>query len=528
MARNSQTRQTERAGGRSGRMKRDRLSFEPKPEGTRGGMYRPLGDANIKRIHDAALDVLAQVGMGDPTPAVTELALQKGCSQDATGRLLFPRGLIEDIIDGAAREFTLHGQTPEHDIEVKAGHVHFATGGAAVKMLDPDTKKYRASTLEDLFDLARLCETLPNIQWFTRPVVATEIPDWRELDLNTVYACAAGTKKHLGTSVILAEHVPEIVAMLDMMLGGEGAFQKRPFLSVHATTVVSPLRFAADSSDVATEAARIGMPVHSLTGPQSGATAPAALAGTVVQTVAESLAALAAVQLVRPGHPVIVGGWSFVSDLRTGSFTGGGGEQALLSAGFSEMMNFYNLPSGSPASMTDSKLPDGQAGYEKGLTTLLTAMGGPTFVYEAAGMLGSLLGCSLEAMVIDDEMISNVRRCMRGIDVTDDKLSVDVIADAVHGAGHYLGHDQTISLMESEYLYPGIADRTSPDEWFEMGATDMRERAADRVKQVMTSQFPTHLSPDIDAAIRARFPIRLEKETLTAETNRWTVKGGPV
>lgn len=490
-------------------------------------MYRPLGEANVKRIHEAALDVLEQVGMGDPTPTVTELALAKGCSLDDDGRLLFPRGLIEDIIDGAARDFTLCGQIPEHDVEVKAGHVHFATGGAAVKMLDPGTSKYRASTVEDLFDLARLCETLQNIQWFTRPVVATDIPDWRELDLNTVYACAAGTQKHLGTSIILAEHVPEIVAMLDMFLGGEGKFCERPCLSVHATTVVSPLRFADDSSDVATAAARIGMPVHSLTGPQSGATAPAALAGTVVQTVAESLGALAAIQLVKPGHPVIVGGWSFVSDLRTGSFTGGGGEQALLSAGFSEMMNFYNLPSGSPASMTNSKTSDGQAGYEKGLTTLLTAMGGPSFVYEAAGMLGSLLGCSLETMVIDDEMISNIRRCMQGIEVTEDKLSVEVIADAVHGAGHYLGHDQTIALMESEYVYPSIADRTSPDEWYENGATEMRDRAADRVREVMASQFPTHLPPEVDEAIRARFPILLEKEALSASTNRWTTKGGP-
>ena len=274
---------------------------EPTAAGIAGGLYRPLTPHAVERIHQAALDVLERVGMAVPTPTVRGLALEKGCTLDDGGRLLFPRGLIEDTLAGACRDFVLHGQTPEHDVEARAGRLHFATGGAAVKMLDSETGTYRPSTLADLYDLARLGDTLANVQWFTRPVVATDIEDWRELDLNTVYACAAGTTKHLGSSITLADHVGEIEKLLDLVLGSEGAFRKRPFLSVHATTIVSPLTFAPESSDVATAAARIGMPVHSQTGPQSGATAPAALAGTLVQAVAETLAGLTAINLVRPG-----------------------------------------------------------------------------------------------------------------------------------------------------------------------------------------------------------------------------------
>jgi trimethylamine--corrinoid protein Co-methyltransferase len=488
------------------------------PQGTPGGQYRPLSEPEVMRIHRAALEVLARTGMAGATETVRDLALAKGCRLDDDGRLLFPPAMVEDILAGAARSFVMHGQEPRHDLEIQPEHVHFCTGGAAVKMLDHQSRAYRDATVVDLYDLARLCDTLPNIQWFTRPVVATDISDWYELDINTAYACAAGTSKHIGTSLTLGEHVAPLVAMFDHMLGGEGRFQQRPFHTAHATTIVSPLTFAEDSSDVATAAARHGMPILSLNGPQSGATAPAALAGTMVQSVAEALAALVAINLVQPGHPVVMANATFVSDLRSGAFSGGGGEQAVLGAASAQMSNFYGVPSGVLAGASDSKLPDNQAGYEKAITDLLAGFAGANFVYESAGMLSSLLGCSFEAMAIDDEMISNIRRTMRGIEVTDETLSVDVIEDVARGPGHFLGAGQTLALMESEYVYPRLADRATPDEWQERGSTDMWDRAHERVTAILAEHYPNHISPDADQRIREQFPIRLDRDCMAAET----------
>ena len=309
--------------------------------------------------------------------------------------------------------------------------------------------------------------------------------------------------------------------MLDMLTGREGGFVKRPFLSVHATTVVSPLTFAEESSDVATAAARAGMPILSQTGPQSGATSPAALAGTLVQSVAESLGALVAINLVRNGHPVICSGWPFVADLRTGAFSGGSGEQALLGAGQAQMMRFYKLPTGVPAGMADSKLPDNQAGYEKALTVALAAMSGPCFVYESAGMLASLLGCSLESLVIDNEMITSIRRSMKGIEVSDDSLSVNVIDEVSRHVGHYLGSSQTLELMESEYVYPALADRENPDSWRDKGSSDMYSRARVRVAEIMTRNYPMHISTEADARVRDHFPIRLPRDVVTGLAGQW-------
>ena len=472
--------------------------------------FRPLSDADMQRIHRAALELLETVGMAKATPRVLEIACANGCTQNAQGRLLFPRDLVEAMIEQAAKSFTVHGRDAAFDFQAKNGRVNFCTGGAAVKMLDIDSQQYRASTLRDLYDLARLGDTLENIQWFTRPVVVTDIEDVFEFDVNTIYACAAGTRKHIATSISQGDHVYRLLPLLDRLAGGEGEFARRPFCTVHATTVVSPMNFAEESLEVACAAVDIGMPIHLQTGPQAGATAPAALAGTLVQVCAETLASLTIVNLIKPGHPVVLGTWTMVSDLRTGAFSGGGGEQALLGAAAGQMSTFYGIPGGMGAGMTDSKLPDNQAGFEKALTVGLAALSGSGFVLESAGMLASLLGCSHESMVIDNDMLSSIRRVLRGIEVTDETLSVDVIRQAVDGPGHFLGSEQTMNLMKTEYVYPELADRLSPDDWLDGGARTMWQRAGERAREVLARHYPVQIDAATDVAIRRDFRIHLE------------------
>ncbi len=469
--------------------------------------YAPLSDSNANDIHAAALQVLETVGMAHATPRVLEAALRHGCWQDDDGRLRFPAHAVEACIKTAAKSFMVHGRDPALDFEARNGLVNFATGGAAVTMLDRQTRTYRPSLLADLTDLAHVAHDLANIQWFARPVVATDVADNFDLDVNTIYACAAGTTKHIATSFTSGENVRRCLPMLDLLSGGE--FRDRPFCTVHATTVVSPLNFAEDSLDVACAAIDIGMPIHAQTGPQAGATAPAALAGTLVQVCAEGLASLCVINMLAPGHPVVLGNWAFTSDLRTGAFSGGGGEAALLGAASGQMSAFYGVPGGMGAGMSDSKLPDNQAGYEKALTMTLAALSGGGFVYESAGMLASLLGCSIEALIIDDEMLSSLRRVARGIEVTSDSLSVDVIREAALGPGHFLGNDQTLRLMETEFTYPKHADRASPDDWAAAGGGDIWDRARLHADALLSKPAPSKIDAETDRKIRDQFRILL-------------------
>lgn len=505
---------------RGGRSARHALRAAPQPEAERpvhpgmaGGRYRPLSDADMARIHAAALDVLERVGLAGPIPSCIELLTAAGARLNEHGRLVLPRALVEDTIAWAARRFPLCAQDPRHDLEPWDKRVYFGTAGAAVHMVDPETRAYRDSTLRDLYDIARVVDALEHIHFFQRSIVCRDMVDPFDLDLNTCYASVAGTRKHVGSGFTQPEHVEAGLAMLHLIAGGEDRWRERPFVSMPCCFVVPPLRFAEDACRCLEAAVRGGMPVLLLPAGQAGATSPAALAGAVVQEVAETLAGLVYVNAIRPGAPAIFGPWPFVSDLRTGAMCGGSGEQALLMAACAQMGHFYDLTVGVASGMTDAKLPDAQAGYEKGYNHALVGNAGANLIYEAAGMHASLLSFCLESLVIDNDVIGAVLRTIRGIEVTDETLSVEVIRDAcIDGPGHFLGHPQTLALMQREYLYPEVGDRTSPKEWAERGSTTVLERAAARTRELLAHHYPDHLPAAVDQRIRERFPIRLPRE----------------
>jgi trimethylamine--corrinoid protein Co-methyltransferase len=155
------------------------------------------------------------------------------------------------------------------------------------------------------------------------------------------------------------------------------------------------------------------------------------------------------------------------------------------------------------------------------LTTAAAALSGANLVAAYPGIVGSLIGQSFEGMVIDNDMIGNIQRILRGIDVNDETLSLDVIRDVVYGSGHYLGHKQTLQLMQSEYLYPRIADRLTAGAWEDAGSPTLYEQAHVRVREMLADYYPAYIDPKTDDVIRERFPIRLSKEDMRPGNGRW-------
>lgn len=481
----------------------------PCPPGQRGGQYRPLSDGDTKRILGTAYRILAEIGIGEVPPVVFERALSLGATKSETGRLLFSRSFVEDIVNGAAKKFVYHGRDPVHDFEIGGDRVYFGTGGAAVLTLDMDTGVYRSSTLKDLYDFTRLVDKLDNVSWFTRCCVATDIVDNFDLDVNTAYALLAGTMKPVGTSFTVAEHVDPIVDMFDWALGGEERFRERPFCKAHISPVISPLRFGEDAVDVTLACIRRGVPINSIIAAQSGATAPATLAGMLAQTTAETLAGLILVNIFAPGYPMIFSNWPLVIDLRTGAFCGGGGETSLMNAAAAQISNHLGLPSGVASSMADAKAVDAQMGAEKAIAALAAGLAGGNMIYESSGMMASLLGASFEAFVIDNEMLSHVHRMVRGIEVNEETLGFDAIRSAVTGEGHFLGAPHTMSAMQRDYFYPSLADRDAPRVWQEKGARDIWSKARDKAEQILSTHYPLYLDSTVDSKIRDRFNIAL-------------------
>ncbi|MCB1450181.1 MAG: trimethylamine methyltransferase family protein [Nitratireductor sp.] len=502
------------SGGRAGRIaQRSQPPAEnPCPPGQSGGQYRPLDEAGIIAIYQTSLRLLAELGMGE-VPPVLEAQLLKCGARKAGERILFPREMVERIITVAAKEFVFHGRDASRSIHVGGNRVYFGTGGAAVQTLDIDTGGYRSSTLRDLYDFTRLQDTLTNVSWFTRCCVATDLPDIMDLDVNTVFALLKGTTKPVATSFTIAEHVAPIMRMVDIALGGDGAsglFHQTPFLKAHISPVISPMRYGEDAVAVTLACMEHGLPISCITAAQSGATAPATLAGFLAQSLAETLASLVMVNVFQPGYPMIFSNWPLVIDLRTGAFVGGGGEISVMNAASAQISNWLGLPSGVACSMTDAKAIDAQYGMEKGVSALAAGLAGGNLIYESSGMTASLLGASFEAFVLDDEMHSLIYRTLRGVEVNEDTLGFDAICDTVLNVGHFLGGSHTIAAMERDYFYPKLADRDAPVTWNEKGRSDAWGRARNAARHILATHHPQYLGTEVEARIRSEYNILLE------------------
>ena len=490
--------------------------------GQAGGQYRPLSDVDIQRIYAAALDVLEDIGIGDPIPEILDYALEKGCYLDDDGRLRFPRTLVEDMIALSPRQYALYAPNPENDLMVQGEEVLFCTSGEAVCILDYESQRYRPTKLVDLYDAARLGDQLEHIHNFGQPFIAAEYShDVFVHDMNIAYAELAGTDKSFALGISVADHIEPLIELFDAYLGEEGGFLKRPFCTFGGCPIVSPLRFGKDGAEVLVKVAELGLVADIAVAPQAGATAPAALAGALVQCFAETLACLCVVNMVRPGTPINFGMWPFISDLRTGSFSGGSGEEALVTAATAQLCNHFGFTTSVGAGMSDAKTIDVQAGYEKAITIATAALSGANLVAAYPGIVGSLVAQSFEGMVIDNDLIGNVQRVLRGIEVTDETLSMDVIKETVYGQGHFLGSKQTLDLMNSEYLYPEVADRRTPGEWGEMGRKTLYEQAHERVGEMLSDYYPNYIGPDADKRIRDRFPIQLRPADMQPGNGRW-------
>ena len=200
----AQTATVGRSGGRAARraaraapLTDDMRAIRP---GMDGGRLNLLTEAEILRIHHAALNALEQIGLADAPQSGIDLLTEAGCILGDDGRLRFPRALVEDKLAIANRAVTLFSRDGSTDLDLRGTRVHYGTAGAAVHLVDAQGRHYRDSTVQDLHDAARICAQLDNISFVQRPMVCRDIADNLEMDLNTIYACCSGTHKHVGTS----------------------------------------------------------------------------------------------------------------------------------------------------------------------------------------------------------------------------------------------------------------------------------------------------------------------------------------
>jgi trimethylamine--corrinoid protein Co-methyltransferase len=272
---------------RGGSKVRERRQPGVVPPGLEGGWYKPLRDEDVKRIHEASLEVLERTGIEVMPSECREIFRQAGARIDEErDRVFIPRAMVEDALASARNEVILCGRDPKHDLRLVGWRVHMGTGGAAVKVIDLNTGRIRKSRLADVAKIGKLVDALDNIHFYLRACVAQDIPEeW--LDVNTYYAALTNTTKHVTGNCFTVKSAQDVIEMASMIVGGVERLRERPIVSFVSSWAVSPLRYAPETVEVLTELVRQEMPVFLSSAPQAGATSPAALAGTLVQINAD-------------------------------------------------------------------------------------------------------------------------------------------------------------------------------------------------------------------------------------------------
>ncbi|MCK4793332.1 MAG: trimethylamine methyltransferase family protein [Desulfobacteraceae bacterium] len=470
----------------------------------RGGQLRFLQESDLEKIHAAALQILNEVGIKVPLAEAFKIYKRGGTMVDPGDMTVrFPHKMIENALQNAPSEILLCGREKSNDLVLGDKFVYAGTGGAELNVLDLETKQLRQSTLKDVADLARLVDALENIDFYIRPVVAQDIPQ-ELLDINKYYASLANTTKHVMGNVYFPEKVAEVVEMAALIADGKSELKKRPIISFITSWMLSPLTLNAGVTEILIEIARHNIPVALSSVAIMGLTSPVTMAANLALTHAEQLSGIVLCQLVNPGTPVIYGGCPGVADMKDMSFIPGSIERQILNAAISQLSQYIDIPNYNLAGVTDAKIPDVQAGYEKAFGLALTALAGSNYIHHAAGRIKD--GVAYEQYVIDNEIIGMAKRAVRGIRVNEETLAIDQIIDAGPGA-NYVASEHTVKFFRDEFFQPRISDRKARKAWEDSGCLDARERARLEAKKILENHQPLSIPKSCDTQIRKKFEI---------------------
>jgi len=478
-------------------------------EGLIGDKYNILSQEEIEKIHKSSLWVLEEIGVRVDDDHFLTLFEQTGANVDKNERVVkLPPNMVEEFVEMAPGEILLAGRDPENDLLLGGQRVYLGTGGAAIHILDLETRKLRDPVLQDQYDLAWLTENLENVHFYQCPVVCTDIPK-EVVSINSFYAALSGTRKNVQESATDPQAAREIIEMAAIIAGGEKALRERPFISFVTSWMISPLKLDIGTSRILETVASRGIPVALSSAPVTGSTAPATLAGLLTLVHAEELFGIVLSQIIREGTPVLYGPVPAVANMRNMAYLGGAVETGMMNAAAVQMAHYISVPIYSDAGQTDSKLPDIQAGYEKAANIFQVAMAGGNYIHHAAGMLESMLTVAYEQFVIDNDINGMALRALQGIEVSDETLALDVIK-AVGPGGNYLTQRHTLKYARSDEFYiPTGADRNSRVVWEKAGEKDAREKAREIARGILNQERRQLIPAKSDSQIRRRFDIRL-------------------
>lgn len=462
-----------------------------------------LSPDQVKRLHEASLQILADVGVRVHSSKARACFARHGCQVDGERQLVrFPGSVVEHFRAAFPRTFTFHARNPEYSRTLPSEGPLITTGSSAPDIIDLVTGQVRRSRSEDIARIAHLVNELEGFDILTVPVTADDAPPG-QFHLSRYYPALKNCVKPVECSAPSPDEAASILRLGALIAGSEPAYRERPFLTYLSCPMVSPLTMDVNSTEVFMQSAELGLPSYSTIAPNAGMTAPFTLMGILVVCNAEFLAQAVLAQMCKPGTSLLYSTLPTVADLRTGAYAPGAIETGMLVMGCVQMARFYGVPSGGLVGLTNAKGNDAQSGFETGMASLSALLGG-------ADLLN--MGCLLDALMVFDygaavmgaEIAQMLKRVHRGLEFSEENLALQPIAEAGPG-GTYIDARHTLKRMRSTALLPAIADRSPRGQWQAGGALDAHGRAMQRAREILLRDGPSVFSPEVDAQIRAEF-----------------------
>ena len=450
-------------------------------------------DDEIKILHQATLNILETTGIKVESDEALEIFHGAGADVEGkknSGIVKLPAHLVEACIKSAPGAITYHGRNPKQSYRVGPGEVGFSTFGECIKVIDPATKQIGPSSKEALGKASLMVDYFDQMAVLERPLGSLDKPADTQ-PLHNFEVMVKNTGKHIFMGCNNKRNAKKIFEMAAACVGGMENFREAPIVTAFITPT-SPLELVKNCCEVIIESARAGVGVAPISMVLSGATAPATLAGAIVQHNAEVLSAIALAQLTRKGTPCTYASCSTIMDLRFSIPAVGAPEFGIISAGLAKLALFYDIPSWVGGAHSDSKLPDAQAAYEGAITATVSALSGANFIY-GAGCLESGLTFDFAKLVMDCELINGIYKVLKGIEVTKEMIAEDLIKE-VGPAGEFLTNPHTFQHMR-QMSSTTIFDRRNREKWMKStGGKDLTERAYDEANRILATHRPIPLT----------------------------------
>lgn len=466
-------------------------------------VLKVFSDSEVERIHEEALKLLESTGTVLEDEKYREIMVRKGCSLGPNNELRIPRQMVKEALETVPKSFTLYSRDGKPACFFEGNNSYFNPGGTSLNWLEDDGVTSRPSLARDQVVLAKLTEQLPHVHLQSCTLNMSDIPNSVQDQYMTYLSFLHCSKPSVGGYLNYGS-LFELHQVLAAAVGGEKELADKPRMVVDCTPT-APLRWCRLSLATIWECSEVQLPIEFISVPMPGSVSPATLAGSVLLHTAELLAGITFTQAARFGQKIVYGSAPMYFDLKTMNPLLASIESAMMFLGINQMGKHYGLPTHAYAGTSDAKRVDLQSGWEDSFTALLATLGGVTCL-SGLSQLEFCLLVSPEKLVAADDLIGKFERLRRGIEVNDNTLAADLIAQIGPG-GEYITARHTSDNFRGEAYFPSeVVDRKTRRE----GETseDTFQRAKIRKERLLAKasacpQFATR--EDMDKTIESIF-----------------------